>query len=95
MTQDQSVLAYCGLSCMTACPERAYPETCLGCKSAEHLAPFCATCAIRRCAAARGVPTCGHCAEYPTCTVELWQRFPILRTLIDRLRAELSNPPVV
>jgi len=45
--------------------------TCLGCTPADQsfLAKFCATCKIRDCAIAKGVPSCAACDGYESCTL--------------------------
>jgi hypothetical protein len=90
--EDFSRMAYCGIRCWSACPEHAYPKSCEGCKSSGGiLAPYCQTCAIRKCASEKQVLTCAHCQEYPSCTVETWTIFPVLRKKIDQIRSDLQN----
>ncbi len=44
---------------------------CLGCTPADQpfLAKYCATCKIRDCAIAKGVPNCAACDAYETCAL--------------------------
>ena len=87
--EDFSRMAYCGIECRTACPEHEYPDRCAGCKSnGTHLGHFCGLCAIRRCAGEKQVLTCAHCDEYPSCEVDTWTKYPILRDMIDRIRRD-------
>ena len=45
---------------------------CLGCKSTKALFD----CSLKKCASKRGVPTCAHCPDFPTCKDEQWTRYP-------------------
>jgi hypothetical protein len=88
---DFSRMAYCGIRCWAACPERAYPTNCEGCKSeGGKLGPFCEVCALRKCASEKEVLTCAHCDEYPLCKVDTWTRYPVLRRKIDQIRSALQ-----
>jgi hypothetical protein len=46
-------------------------------------------CQIKRCAIARGVPTCAHCDDLPSCDKEFWKKKPEVRKLAEQLRAQL------
>ncbi len=59
---------------------------CLGCKSAKALF----NCTLKKCATRRGVATCAHCRDFPTCKDEQWTRFPKLRETAEAMRARLS-----
>lgn len=88
---DFDQMAYCGIRCLTACPGRKYPKSCVGCKATEGKRDgFCESCAIRKCADEKQVFTCAHCDEYPTCENELWTKYPTLRRKIDQLRKDLN-----
>ena len=43
---------------------------CDGCRAEGRLYAGCARCEIRPCAIARGVATCGRCADFPCPTIE-------------------------
>lgn len=89
---DFNLMAYCGIRCISACPERAYPASCAGCKSTTGiLAPYCQTCSVRKCAGEKGVLTCAHCDKYVSCTKDTWTTFPVLRTKIDQIREYLQG----
>ena len=86
-TEDSSRMAYCGIECRTSCPEKEYPDHCGGCKSEDgKLGHFCSICAIRKCASEKQVLTCAHCDEYPSCEVDTWTKYPVLRDMIDKMR---------
>lgn len=90
--EDFSRMAFCGIRCQSSCPEHEYPEGCGGCKSnSEKLGSYCRTCPIRECAGKRQGLTCAHCDEYPSCEVDTWTRFPILREKIDNIRRYLET----
>ena len=59
---------------------------CLGCKSAKALF----SCTLKKCATKRGLQTCAHCSDFPTCKDEQWTRFPNLRETATRMRATLG-----
>jgi hypothetical protein len=64
---------------------------CLGCTPADQpfLAKYCATCSIRECAAAKGVPNCAACVEYDSCArlkEFLAGESPVLGQRMDWLR---------
>jgi len=73
---------------------------CLGCTPADQpfLAKFCATCKIRVCAIAKGLPNCAACSDYETCTIlhdfikgeseALCQRMGLLRQRFLALTSE-------
>ena len=60
---------------------------CLGCKSKEALF----SCTLKQCATRRGVKTCAHCPDFPTCKDEQWTKFPALRATAARMRATLGR----
>ena len=89
--EDFSRMAYCGIKCWAACPEKEYPDHCGGCKSeGGKRGHFCVICSIRKCASEKQVLTCAHCDEYPACEADTWTKYPILRDMIDRLRSDLQ-----
>jgi hypothetical protein len=59
---------------------------CLGCKSKKALF----NCTLKKCASKRGLPTCAHCADFPTCKDEQWTKFPKLRETATAMRAKLA-----
>jgi len=60
---------------------------CDGCRGGGRLADTCSGCAVRTCAMARGVPTCGACPEYACEPLEaLLRRTPAAREALERLR---------
>jgi hypothetical protein len=59
---------------------------CLGCKSKKALFD----CTLKKCASKRGLATCAHCADFPTCRDEQWTRFPKLRETASAMRAKLA-----
>ncbi len=92
--EDFSRMAYCGIKCRTSCPEKEYPEHCGGCKSEDgKLGHFCSVCAIRKCASEKQILTCAHCDEYPSCEVDTWTKYPVLRDMIDKIRGDLKSNP--
>jgi hypothetical protein len=92
--EDFSQVAYCGIRCREACPEHTYPTSCEGCKSeGGKLGHFCERCAIRKCAMEKQVVTCAHCDEYPSCDVDTWKMYPVLRRKIDGIRSTLEAQP--
>jgi hypothetical protein len=91
---DFSQLSFCGLNCKEACPEYAYPKTCEGCKSkGGKCAPYCCGCPVRGCASEKGILTCAHCDEFPTCDKDTWKTYPRLRSQIEQLRVEIKSQP--
>ncbi len=60
---------------------------CLGCKSKKALFD----CSLKKCASKRGVPTCAHCADFPTCKDEQWTKYPKLRQTAEAMRAKLES----
>jgi len=55
---------------------------CLGCKSDRALF----SCTLKKCASKRGLPTCAHCPEFPSCRDEQWTRYPRLRETAAAMR---------
>jgi hypothetical protein len=60
---------------------------CLGCKSAKPLF----NCSLKKCATPRGLKTCAHCADFPTCKDEQWSKFPKLRETAEAMRTALAG----
>ncbi len=59
---------------------------CDGCKSAR--TPF--DCKAKKCALAKGLPTCAHCDDFPTCDKEIWTKGPPLKEKVETMRARLA-----
>ncbi len=59
---------------------------CLGCKSKKALFD----CTLKKCAGKRGLPTCAHCPDFPTCRDEQWAKYPKLREAATAMRARLG-----
>ena len=91
---DFSGTSYCGINCKENCPERAYPQTCDGCKAPvgnEKCGSYCCNCPVRKCAQESGVLTCAHCEDFPTCEQETWASYPGLRRRVEQIRAEIQK----
>lgn len=58
---------------------------CNGCKSDKAMFD----CDAKKCAVARGLPTCAHCDDFPTCDKEVWKKFPPLKEKVETMRARL------
>jgi len=104
---DFSLVAYCCLKCYecpayiatqkndqqlreeTAKKWNMKPEqiNCQGCKTP--MALF--NCDAKQCAVKKGVLTCAHCAEFPTCTKEVWTRYPEFKKNVEEMRQALRG----
>jgi hypothetical protein len=60
---------------------------CLGCKSTKPLF----NCSLKKCATRRGLKTCAHCPDFPTCKDEQWSKYPKLREVAEAMRATLAS----
>ena len=58
---------------------------CRGCKSDQAMFD----CDAKKCAAAKGLPTCAHCDDFPTCDKEVWRKFPPLKEKVEAMRTRL------
>lgn len=58
---------------------------CDGCKSDRALF----NCEAKQCAVAKGLPTCAHCDDFPTCDKEIWTKWPILKRKTETMRTRL------
>lgn len=58
---------------------------CNGCKSDNALF----NCEAKKCAIARGLPTCAHCEAFPSCDKEVWTKWPPLKEKVETMRARL------
>lgn len=103
--QDWTMIAYCCLECdkcdaylatkndddelraKVAEKWHVEPEKiqCKGCKSDNALFD----CDAKKCAVARGLPTCAHCDDFPTCDKEVWTKWPPLKEKVETMRATL------
>ncbi len=77
-----------GLRAKVAAAWKMKPEQidCLGCKSKKALFD----CTLKKCASKRGLPTCAHCPDFPTCKDEQWTKYPKLREAATAMRARLG-----
>ncbi len=60
---------------------------CEGCKSENALF----NCNAKKCAVARGLPTCAHCDEFPTCDKDIWTKWPELKKKTEEMRKRLRS----
>jgi hypothetical protein len=60
---------------------------CDGCKSDNALF----NCEAKKCAVARGLPTCAHCDDFPSCDKEIWTKWPQLKKKTEQLRVKLRS----
>jgi hypothetical protein len=63
---------------------------CDGCLTASaRKGGYCGACAVRACALAKKVDTCGHCSDYGCATLEGFLAMaPMLREPLERIRQE-------
>lgn len=61
---------------------------CDGCPASRRTSTaYAATCGIRLCASARGVPTCAHCPDYACDTLQGFFSFaPVLKERLEAIR---------
>ena len=105
--QSFDMIAYCCLDCAkcpayqatiknddalrveVATAWKMKPEqiNCLGCKSTKPLF----NCSLKKCATKRGLKTCAHCPDLPTCKDEQWSRYPKLRETAAAMRTTLAG----
>ena len=60
---------------------------CDGCKSENALF----NCDAKKCAIARGLPTCAHCDDFPSCDKEIWTKWPELKKKTEEMRRRLRS----
>ena len=60
---------------------------CYGCKSENALF----NCDAKKCAIARGLPTCAHCDDFPSCDKEIWTKWPKIKEKAEEMRAKLQS----
>lgn len=58
---------------------------CDGCKSENVLF----NCDAKKCAIARGPPTCAHCDDFPSCDKEIWIKWPELKQKAEEMRRRI------
>jgi hypothetical protein len=58
---------------------------CNGCKADNALF----NCEAKKCAVAKGLPTCAHCDDFPTCDKDIWTKWPQLKEKTETMRARL------
>jgi len=58
---------------------------CNGCKADNALF----NCEAKKCAVAKGLPTCAHCDGFPMCDKEIWTKWPQLKEKTETMRARL------
>ena len=105
--QNFDMIAYCCLDCAkcpayqatiknddalraeVATAWKMKPEQidCLGCKSTKPLF----NCSLKKCGTKRGLKTCAHCPDFPTCKDEQWSRYPKLRETAEAMRTTLAG----
>jgi hypothetical protein len=105
--QDFDMIAYCCADCAkcpayqatiknddalraeVAAGWKMKPEqiNCLGCKSTKPLF----NCSLKKCATKRGLETCAHCPDFPTCKDEQWSKYPKLRETAEAMRTRLAG----
>jgi hypothetical protein len=61
---------------------------CDGCKSDRALF----NCEAKQCAVAKGLPTCAHCDDFPTCDKEIWTKWPILKQKTETMEPGCDCP---
>jgi hypothetical protein len=68
--------------------------TCDGYLSTGILGGHCEECDVRRCGVGKGVPTCGHCADFDGCgtMADFLAYAPFLRPTLETLKAEARRP---
>ena len=57
------------------------------CKSTKPLF----NCSLQKCATKRGLKTCAHCPDFPTCKDEQWSKYPKLRETAEAMRPTLAG----
>ena len=60
---------------------------CDGCKSENALF----NCDVKKCAVARGLPTCAHCDEFPSCDKDIWTKSPEIKKKTEEMRSRLRS----
>jgi len=60
---------------------------CDGCKSENALF----NCDAKKCAVARGLPTCAHCDDFPTCDKDIWTKWPELKKKTEEMRKRFRS----
>jgi hypothetical protein len=58
---------------------------CNGCKADNALF----NCEAKKCAIAKGLPTCAHCDDFPSCDKDIWTKWPQLKEKTETMRARL------
>jgi hypothetical protein len=61
--------------------------SCDGCKSDNALF----NCEAKKCAIARELATCAHCADFPSCDKEIWPKWPKLKEKVEAMRTKLGT----
>ena len=60
---------------------------CNGCKSENSLF----NCDAKKCAVAKGLPTCAHCDGFPLCDKEIWTKWPELKKKTEQMRRKIQS----
>jgi hypothetical protein len=60
---------------------------CDGCKSENALF----NCDAKKCAVTKGLPTCAHCDDFPTCDKEIWTKWPQLKKKTQEMQSKLRS----
>jgi hypothetical protein len=83
-TDPYSMTMYCCLRCDQCDLYRQ--RQCPTCK----WDPARGSCEVKRCAVTKGVTTCAHCADFPSCDKEFWKKNTAARKLAEALRSQLQ-----
>lgn len=60
---------------------------CYGCKSENALF----NCDAKKCATAKGLTTCAHCDDFPSCDKEIWTKWPELKKKAEEVRRRIRS----
>ncbi len=60
---------------------------CDGCKSENALF----NCDVKKCAVARGLPTCAHCDDFPSCDKDIWTKSPEIKKKTEEMRRKIRS----
>ena len=65
-TQEQKMIAFCGMNCAYCYVNHKKKKKCLGCRLSDEGKPeHCRKCKIKECANSRNVIFCFDCSDYP------------------------------
>jgi len=60
---------------------------CDGCKSENALF----NCDAKKCAIAKGLPTCAHCDDFTSCDKDIWTKWPELKKKTEEMRRRIRS----